>query len=162
MKTTGITRRIDELGRIVIPKEIRHNLRIKKGELLEIFISDVDTISLKKHSLLKENHEYIELLINTLSNLVNANIFLTDTDSIIVSNIEDMKNKKLKGTLKNNKESFYLTENYKVELDYDTYNISPNGDLIGYLVIEYKNGKKDNIELIKFIISFLEKYFEFE
>lgn len=162
MKTTGITRRIDELGRIVIPKEIRHNLRIKKGELLEIFISDVDTISLKKHSLLKENHEYIELLINTLSNLVNANIFLTDTDSIIVSNIEDMKNKKLKGTLKNNKESFYLTENYKVEFDYDTYNISPNGDLIGYLVIEYKNGKKDNIELIKFIISFLEKYFEFE
>ena len=37
MKTTGVIRRIDELGRIVIPKEIRKNLRIKNGDSLEIF-----------------------------------------------------------------------------------------------------------------------------
>ena len=40
MKTTGITRRIDELGRIVIPKEIRKNMHLKPGELLEIFLND--------------------------------------------------------------------------------------------------------------------------
>ncbi len=49
MKTTGITRRIDELGRIVIPKELRKNMHIKTGELLEIFLSDTETISLRKH-----------------------------------------------------------------------------------------------------------------
>ena len=38
MKTTGVIRRIDELGRIVIPKEIRKNLRIKNGESVEIFV----------------------------------------------------------------------------------------------------------------------------
>ena len=40
MKATGVVRRIDELGRIVIPKEIRKTLRIKEGENLEIFIDD--------------------------------------------------------------------------------------------------------------------------
>ena len=47
MKTTGIVRRIDELGRIVIPKEMRKNLRIKTGDNLEIMVND-DTIVLKK------------------------------------------------------------------------------------------------------------------
>ena len=162
MKTTGITRRIDELGRIVIPKEIRHNMRIKKGELLEIFISDADTISLKKHSLLNNNREYIELLINLLSNSVNANIFLADTDTVIASNIDYVQNNKLKNDIINNNKTIYLTDNYEIKNEYDIYNISPNGDLIGYLIVEYKKGKKDNIELIKFVLSFLEKYFEFE
>ena len=49
MKTTGVIRRIDELGRIVIPKEIRKSLRIKNGESLEVFL-DGDSIILKKFS----------------------------------------------------------------------------------------------------------------
>ena len=49
MKTTGIIRRIDELGRIVIPKEIRKNLRIKNGESLEIYLEN-DSIILRKYS----------------------------------------------------------------------------------------------------------------
>lgn len=48
MKTTGVIRRIDELGRIVIPKEIRKNLRIKNGDSLEIFLES-DNIILKKY-----------------------------------------------------------------------------------------------------------------
>ena len=44
MKTTGVIRRIDELGRVVIPKEIRKNLRIKNGETLEIFVEDNDIV----------------------------------------------------------------------------------------------------------------------
>ena len=47
MKSTGVVRRIDELGRIVIPKEIRKTLRIKEGENLEVYIED-ETIILKK------------------------------------------------------------------------------------------------------------------
>ena len=49
MSTTGIIRRIDELGRIVIPKEIRKNLRIKNGDNLEILV-DGENITLKKYS----------------------------------------------------------------------------------------------------------------
>ena len=48
MKSTGIIRRIDDLGRLVIPKEIRKNLRIKNGENLEIFVNEEDNIILKK------------------------------------------------------------------------------------------------------------------
>ena len=59
MKTTGIVRRIDELGRIVIPKEMRKNLRIKTGDNLEIMVND-DTIVLKKSSEI-ENLETIAL-----------------------------------------------------------------------------------------------------
>ena len=51
MKSTGVIRRIDDLGRIVIPKEIRKNLRIKDGDNLEIFISSEDLV-LKKYSYL--------------------------------------------------------------------------------------------------------------
>ena len=49
MKTTGVVRRIDDLGRIVIPKEIRRTLRIHDGESLEIFV-DNEIITLKKYS----------------------------------------------------------------------------------------------------------------
>lgn len=47
MKATGITRRIDDLGRIVIPKEIRHNLGIKEGDALELFIEE-DAVCFRK------------------------------------------------------------------------------------------------------------------
>ena len=64
MKTTGVIRRIDELGRIVIPKEIRKNLRIKNGESVEIFVEG-DSIILKKFS-------QIESLENVSVNYVSA------------------------------------------------------------------------------------------
>lgn len=53
MKSTGVLRRIDDLGRIVIPKEIRKHLKIKNGESLEIFIHD-DTVVLKKYSYMSD------------------------------------------------------------------------------------------------------------
>lgn len=49
MKSTGMTRRIDELGRVVIPKEIRRSLRLNVGEELEIYV-DEETLLFKKHS----------------------------------------------------------------------------------------------------------------
>ena len=49
MKSTGVVRRVDDLGRIVIPKEIRQTLRIRDGESLEIFV-DREMIALKKFS----------------------------------------------------------------------------------------------------------------
>ena len=54
MKATGIVRRIDDLGRIVVPKEIRRTLRIREGDALEIFTDREGEIILKKYSPLGE------------------------------------------------------------------------------------------------------------
>ena len=70
MKATGIVRRIDDLGRVVIPKEIRRTLRIREGEPLEIFTDRQGEIILKKYSPIGElsifSKEYAESLAITL------------------------------------------------------------------------------------------------
>ena len=58
MKATGVVRRIDDLGRVVIPKEIRKTLRIKEGEPLEIFTDREGQIILKKYSPIGELSEF--------------------------------------------------------------------------------------------------------
>ena len=58
MKATGIVRRIDDLGRVVIPKEIRRTLRIREGDPLEIFTDREGGIILKKYSPIGELNDY--------------------------------------------------------------------------------------------------------
>ena len=74
MKATGIVRRIDDLGRIVVPKEIRRTLRIREGDALEIFTDREGEIILKKYSPLGEMGnfagQYAESLAQTLGYLV--------------------------------------------------------------------------------------------
>ena len=69
MKTTGVIRRIDELGRIVIPKEIRKSLRIKDGENIEILI-DNDNVILKRFSEMNRLTEMAENLVESIHNLL--------------------------------------------------------------------------------------------
>ena len=59
MKATGVVRRIDDLGRIVIPKELRRTMRIKEGESLEIFIDGNDQIILKKYSPVQNVNDFV-------------------------------------------------------------------------------------------------------
>ena len=68
MKATGIVRRIDDLGRVVIPKEVRRSLRIHEGDALEIFIDSIEnTLCLKKYSFGENEFKpYITALLNTL------------------------------------------------------------------------------------------------
>ena len=58
MKATGIVRRIDDLGRVVIPKEIRRTLRIREGDPLEIFTDRDGEVILKKYSPIGELNEF--------------------------------------------------------------------------------------------------------
>jgi len=58
MKATGIVRRVDELGRIVIPKEVRKVLRMKEGTPIEIFMGDEGEVVLKKYSQLNELRDF--------------------------------------------------------------------------------------------------------
>ena len=66
MKATGIVRRIDELGRVVIPKEIRRTLRIREGDPLELF-TDRDELMLKKYSPIASIERFSEASVKSLS-----------------------------------------------------------------------------------------------
>ena len=70
MKATGVVRRIDDLGRIVIPKEIRRSLKINDGDSLEIFV-DTNEVILKKYSLLDDMVDLSKKLVNTVKKVYN-------------------------------------------------------------------------------------------
>ena len=84
MKATGMVRRVDELGRIVIPKEIRKTLKIKEGEPLEIYV-EKDNLLLKKYSKVGANTEIAENIANALTETTEKSVIVTDTESVIAS-----------------------------------------------------------------------------
>ncbi len=88
MKETGVIRRIDELGRIVIPKEIRKNLRIKNADPLEIYV-DGDMVILKKFSTLSKLGEIGSQLVASLTKTTDMNAFICDTDKILFATGKD-------------------------------------------------------------------------
>ena len=82
MKATGIVRRIDELGRVVIPKEIRRTLRIKEGDPLEIF-TDRDELMLKKYSPIATLERFSEATARSLNDLSGKLAVICDTDEVL-------------------------------------------------------------------------------
>jgi AbrB family transcriptional regulator (stage V sporulation protein T) len=82
MKATGIVRRIDELGRVVIPKEIRRTLRIKEGDPLEIF-TDRDELMLKKYSPIASLERFSKATARSLNDLSGKLAVICDTDGIL-------------------------------------------------------------------------------
>lgn len=83
MKATGIVRRIDDLGRVVIPKEIRRTLRIKEGDPLEIFTDRDGEVIFKKYSPIGELADFAGIYAETLSKTSGLPVCITDKDSII-------------------------------------------------------------------------------
>lgn len=168
MKTTGVIRRIDELGRIVIPKEIRKNLRIKDGENLEILVENNETISLKKYSTLNKFKELSDAIVKSS----NKEILITDTNLVISYN---GKENYLNKSLSNN--YFKLLElrktikkeNSSIDIINDdilsSYIVEPlilNGDLIGSLVLLSKGSITHEEELLadfvsKILINYIEE-----
>ena len=82
MKSTGVVRRVDDLGRIVIPKEIRRTLRIRDGESLEIFV-DREMIALKKFSKMSDMNEVAQELVEIINATINKTVLITDRDRFI-------------------------------------------------------------------------------
>ena len=85
MKATGIVRRIDDLGRVVIPKEIRRTMRIREGDPLEIFTDREGEVIFKKYSPIGELNTFAEQYAQALSKTCGLNIVITDRDSVIAS-----------------------------------------------------------------------------
>lgn len=85
MKATGIVRRIDELGRVVIPKEIRRTLRIREGDSLEIYTDRSGGVILKKYSLIGElggfTREYAESIRRSVGHIA----LIADKDQLVAA-----------------------------------------------------------------------------
>lgn len=175
MKATGVVRRIDELGRIVIPKELRKTLRIKEGENLEIYI-DGENIILKKYSAMSNLNDFAQELTDSIYSLLKQNIFILDTDTIIAVSGE-LKKKYLGKTISSNMEDYIsrrdsmlekyskkinITENEEEEGSYTYASIVANGDAVGLVFLFSKGEQLGAVEeqIVKIVANFLAKHLE--
>ncbi|MFR8547978.1 MAG: stage V sporulation protein T [Lachnospiraceae bacterium] len=85
MKATGIVRRIDDLGRVVIPKEIRRTLRIRESDPLEIFTDREGEIILKKYSPIGELGSFAKEYAEALAAASGHSVYITDRDQVIAA-----------------------------------------------------------------------------
>lgn len=164
MKSTGVTRKIDELGRVVIPKEIRRNLSIRDGENLEIF-TDEESIILKKHSLISKYEDLANKLTELIYNIYKIDIIITDREKVISSSIkENILDKNIEEklvSLIDNRESYISKEKTTLKfLDYELNGyitimpIIASSDSLG-LVILSSNEFKNQENLAKFVAKIL-------
>ncbi len=97
MRATGIVRRIDELGRVVIPKEIRKTLRIKEGDPLEIY-TEADELLFKKYSPMANLTTLAEDVVESLSSVNECSAIICDCEKIVAvkgAGTKELKNKKI-------------------------------------------------------------------
>ena len=85
MKATGIVRRIDDLGRVVIPKEIRRTMRIREGDPLEIFTNRDGEVIFKKYSPIGEWSQIATQYAETLYKTCGLSIIICDRDAVIAA-----------------------------------------------------------------------------
>lgn len=83
MKATGIVRRIDDLGRVVIPKEIRRTMRIREGDPLEIYTDSNGEVIFKKYSLVGELSSFAAQYCDVLFRSINVPVIICDRDHVI-------------------------------------------------------------------------------
>ena len=163
MKSTGVVRRIDELGRIVIPKEIRRNLGIRDGENIEIF-TDNDSIILKKYYRMTTNSDLANKLCELIYNTFNYKIIITDREKIIAqSGINyELKNYLLNGEYLDiiEKRETKIKENAALIIGEYTLNgnfafipiISLN-DSIGLIIMYSESPLKDELTIGKLVAN---------
>lgn len=177
MKATGIVRRIDDLGRVVIPKEIRRTLRIREGDPLEIFVDRDGEVILKKYSPISElgdfAKEYAEALFDSLGNPV----LICDRDTYIAvaggskkeymnKSISDVVEKAMEdrsSVLVNQQGEVALVEGLKEAVS--SYAIGPiiaNGDPIGAVIIVSREATLGDVEQksVETAASFLARQME--
>ena len=160
MKATGVVRRIDDLGRVVIPKEIRKTLRIKEGDPLEIFTDREGQVILKKYSPIGELSEFAAEYAETLTKTTGHIACITDKDTVIAvsgvskkewleqgisQELEEILDNKVKYVSKeNNDMAVPITQNEKNDKIYKAqviYPIISDGDAIGSVILLSKDDK---------------------
>ena len=164
MKATGIVRRIDDLGRVVIPKEIRRTLRIREGDPLEIFTDREGEIILKKYSPIGELSAFAKQYAESLAQTMGCLVCVCDMDQIIASagpGKKDLQDKYISRPLEKqlgdrsqimaalgDKKYVAITDSQEEEYEYEI--ICPiicEGDVIGGVILLSKDAKKKLGEL---------------
>ncbi len=157
MKATGIVRRIDDLGRVVVPKEIRRTLRIREGDPLEIFTDREGEIILKKYSPIGELGQFAKQYADSLNQTTGHIVAITDKDMFIAASgptKKDLLTKSISHELEeviNERESvvagkedknYIKITNEDDEFTYQViYPIISEGDAIGAVIILTKDAK---------------------
>lgn len=175
MESTNIIRKIDELGRIVIPKEVRRKLKIRTNDFVEIFINN-ETLCLKKHSKIKNLKHFAQELTNMLYTYTKKNILIADKYNIIAFTGNDKKkyqNKEISEELLesiNRRESIFqnhmkdlkIVSNDIVKCSYVLDTIISNSEYIGIIIMYSKEDivNSHDLNVIKILSSFLSKYLE--
>lgn len=164
MKATGIVRRIDDLGRVVIPKEIRRTLRIREGDPLEIFVDRDGEVILKKYSPIGELGDFAKEYAESLFESTNHITMISDRDTVIavaggskkdylekpVGPLVEACMENRKATLENSTGSYEICKD--APDTYGSYVIAPivaGGDPIGSVILLTKdeNVKMGQMEL---------------
>lgn len=159
MKATGIVRRIDDLGRVVIPKEIRRTLRIREGDPLEIFTDREGEVILKKYSPIGELSAFAKQYADSLAATAGCTVCVTDHDQMIAvagPGRKELQEKRISKQMEHaldarkqlqanigDKNYVYPTED-KTE-EYASQIVSPiicEGDVIGSVLILEKDEKR--------------------
>ncbi len=169
MDSIGVIRRVDEIGRIVIPKEIRNGLKIKSGDCLEVF-SDGNNIFMKKKELIKSSIDTLNSVFKVISDILNISILITDTSKYIYSVDKEYDNRvddiipdnlyeniiKRKTIIVNN----YIINNQKVNIIIEPLIV--NGDILGSILFISKSVLKPDIlePVLKIIIKLLINHIE--
>ena len=142
MKQTGVTRKIDELGRIVIPKEIRKNLGIRDGEALEIFTSE-DSIILKKYFEVRKYEDLSSKLCELIKNIYNVDLVITDREKVITSS-----NKEIVENTKLNNKFLELIDNREMFISRELSTINLGIDVSGYFTVIPIIASSDSLGLV--------------
>lgn len=159
MKATGIVRRIDDLGRVVIPKEIRRTLRIREGDPLEIFVDRDGEVILKKYSPIGELGDFAKEYAESLFESTNHITMISDRDNIIAvsgGSRKEYLDKQIGPIVENcmeNRKTVLETAPEEVEIckdlkeSYSSFVIAPiiaGGDPIGTVILM---SKEDGVKM---------------
>ena len=164
MKATGVVRRIDDLGRIVIPKEIRRTLKINDGDNLEIYVSD-DCILLKKFCFLNSSFIMAQKFVDVFYKINHKILLITDNEKVIAGSNEYI-NKSLSTTIVDiikkrsdveKKSNIILNGNI---LNFYLYPIISSSDAIGSVLLVNDNISSEDKSIVKMISAFLVKNIE--
>lgn len=181
MKATGIVRRIDDLGRVVVPKEIRRTMRIREGQAMEIYTGREGEIVLKKYSPMEELNECAGEYAKAMSSVTGQLVCISDHDQIVAASGPDQKSyqgkaisKELENAILDRKsicarpgEKDYIpiiTEETGKETSRVMVPILSSGDTIGSVIL---NGKtpdaamgESEIRMVKVAAAYLGKQME--
>ncbi len=175
MKATGVVRRIDDLGRIVIPKEIRRTLRIREGDSLEIFVDNQGEVIFKKYSAVEDISSFAQQYVDAIHSSNKRDVVVVDREMVVaasgsikkdilekkISNhLDDLLTKRTATSTKEN-EDFEICSDIFIKQPIALKPINSHGDIIGgVIVIGQKSISEIDLSIIDTASAFIGKYLE--